>query len=96
MWQGVKVGFTTLTDPAKNMRTGVTAILPRDEKGSPSPVWAGFHSFNGNGEMTGTHWVNDAGYFLGPVMITNSHGIGAVHHGATRWMIEHYDTYFTQ
>ena len=92
---GVKVGFTTLTDPAKNMRTGVTAILPRDEKGSPSPVWAGFHSFNGNGEMTGTHWVNDAGYFLGPVMITNSHGIGAVHHGATRWMIEHYDTYFT-
>ena len=44
--------------------------------------------------MTGTHWVNDAGYFLGPVLITNTHGIGACHHGATEWMIRTYDSHF--
>lgn len=91
---GVSVGFTTLTDPARKMRTGVTAILPRPDKGSPQPVWAGFHALNGNGEMTGVHWVNDAGYFLGPILITNTHGIGACHHGAVEWMIRHYDTHF--
>lgn len=93
---GVKVGFATLTDPARHMRTGVTAILPRSEAGSPSPVWAGFHALNGNGEMTGVHWVNDAGYFLGPVCITNTHGIGAVHAGATEWMIKTYDRHFRE
>ena len=91
---GVRVGFTTLTDPARKMRTGVTAILPRPDSGSPRPVWAGFAALNGNGEMTGTHWVNDAGYFLGPVLITNTHGIGACHHGATEWMIRTYDSHF--
>lgn len=91
---GLRVGFTTLTDPARAMRTGVTAILPRTERGCPSPVWAGFHALNGNGEMTGVHWINDAGYFLGPVLITNTHGIGACHHGATDWMIRTYDDYF--
>ena len=93
---GVQVGFTTLTDPGRKMRTGVTAIRPRPDQGRPRPVWAGFHSLNGNGEMTGTHWVNDAGYFLGPILITNTHGIGACHHGATEWMIENYDTHFAQ
>ena len=91
---GVQVGFTTLTDPARKMRTGVTAILPRAERGSPQPVWAGFHALNGNGEMTGVHWVNDAGYFLGPILITNTHGIGACHHGAVDWMIRTYDRHF--
>jgi len=91
---GVRVGFCTLTDPARKMRTGVTAILPRTETGRPQPVWAGFHALNGNGEMTGVHWVNDAGYFLGPVLITNTHGIGACHHGATEWMIRTYDSHF--
>ena len=93
---GVCVGFTTLTDPARQMRTGVTAILPRPDKGSPQPVWAGFHALNGNGEMTGVHWVNDAGYFLGPILITNTHGVGAAHLGATRWMIDHYAEYFAK
>jgi len=90
---GVTVGFCTLTDPARRMRTGVTAILPRpgDE---PRPVWAGQFALNGNGEMTGTHWINDAGYFIGPVMITNTHGVGAVHMGATRWMIDRYAAFF--
>ncbi|MDQ2067462.1 P1 family peptidase [Xinfangfangia sp. CPCC 101601] len=92
---GVAVGFCTLTDPARDMRTGVTAILPRPGH-EPQPVWAGHYALNGNGEMTGTHWIDDAGYFLGPVLITNTHGVGAAHMGATRWMIDHYAEYFTQ
>jgi L-aminopeptidase/D-esterase-like protein len=90
---GVTVGFCTLTDPARKMRTGVTAILPRPGT-TPQPVWAGQYALNGNGEMTGSHWINDAGYFLGPILITNTHGVGAAHHGATRWMIDHYADYF--
>lgn len=93
---GVEVGFCTLTDPKQNMRTGVTAILPRGAMVTPSPVRAGQFSLNGNGEMTGTHWINDAGQFLGPVCITNTHGIGAAHSGATRWMIDTYAEYFQQ
>ena len=92
---GVAVGFCTLTDPAKKMRTGVTAILPRPST-DPQPVWAGQYALNGNGEMTGTHWINDAGYFLGPILITNTHGVGAAHLGATRWMIDHYAEYFSK
>lgn len=91
---GVSVGFCTLTDPSRDMRTGVTAILPRDDRGQPLPVWAGFHALNGNGEMTGTHWIHDAGYMIGPICITNTHGIGAVHHGATQWMMRRYAEYF--
>ena len=91
---GIAVGFTTLTDPARNIRTGVTAILPRPGR-EARPVAAGQATLNGNGEMTGTHWINDAGYFLGPVCITNTHSIGAVHHGATRWMIDTYAEHFS-
>lgn len=91
---GVSVGFCTLTDPSKDMRTGVTAILPRDDRDQPVPVWAGFHALNGNGELTGTHWIEDAGHFIGPVCITNTHGVGAVHHGATKWMMERYKPWF--
>ena len=91
---GVAVGFATLTDPAQRMRTGVTAILPRQDRDLPRPVRAGQFTLNGNGEMTGTHWIHDAGYLIGPVMITNTHAVGAVHHGATRWMIDRYAAYF--
>lgn len=94
--EGVAVGFTTLTDPSRKMRTGVTAILPRQDRGVPMPVWAGQATLNGNGEMTGTHWINDAGYFIGPVCITNTHAVGAVHHGVTRWMIDRYSDYFRE
>ncbi len=90
---GLAVGFCTLTDPDKKMRTGVTAVLPRPGH-EPQPVWTGQYALNGNGEMTGTHWINDAGYFLGPILITNTHGVGAAHLGATRWMIDHYASYF--
>lgn len=92
---GVAVGFCTLTNPARKMRTGVTAILPRPGS-TPQPVWAGQYALNGNGEMTGSHWINDAGFFLGPVLITNTHGVGAAHLGATRWMIEQYADYFRE
>ncbi len=90
---GLAVGFCTLTDPARKIRTGVTAILPRPEH-EARPVWAGQFTLNGNGEMTGTHWVNDAGYFVGPVLITSTHGVGAAHTGATRWMLDHYSDHF--
>ncbi|MCW1917591.1 P1 family peptidase [Rhodobacter sp. KR11] len=92
---GLTVGFCTLTDPARGLRTGVTAILPRPGS-DPQPVWAGHYALNGNGEMTGTHWINDAGYFIGPVLITNTHGVGAAHLGATEWMIGHYADYFAK
>ena len=94
--EGVQVGMTTLIDPTRDMCTGVTAIRPRPDRDIPQPVWAGFHSLNGNGEMTGTHWINDAGYFQGPVLITNTHAIGAVHEGATLWMQEQYAQNFTE
>lgn len=91
---GVTVGYKTLLDPARHMRTGVTAIIPRMDAGQPEPVRAGQATLNGNGEMTGAHWINDGGYFLGPVLITNTHGIGACHTGATRWMIDRYAAHF--
>lgn len=91
---GVRVGYATLTDPARKMRTGVTAILPRDDAGTPIPLRAGHFTLNGNGEMTGTHWIDDSGQFIGPICLTNTHAIGAVHHGVTRWMIRHYADWF--
>jgi D-aminopeptidase len=87
---GVQVGYTTLIDDTAGVRTGVTAILPHGHDSVPRPVWAGQFSLNGNGEMTGVHWIHDAGYFTGPVCITNTHSVGMVHHAATRWMIDTY------
>lgn len=91
---GVEVGLTTLDDPDHGRCTGVTAILPRGKAGDPRPVRAGQFTLNGNGEMTGTHWIHDAGYFLGPVCMTNTHSVGMVHHAATRWMIDTYAEWF--
>ena len=100
---GVRVAATTIIkgDGALKrgvgpIRTGVTAILPRGKTKAPSPIWAGHYNLNGNGEMTGTHWIDDAGYMIGPVCITNTHGIGAVHHGASRWMTQHYADFDVQ
>lgn len=91
---GVLVGYTTLIDDTAYIRTGVTAILPYGHDPMPHPVWAGQFSLNGNGEMTGVHWIHDAGYFTGPVCITNTHSVGMVHHAATRWMIDNYGADF--
>ena len=54
------------------------------------PVWAGFHALNGNGEVTGVHWIKHAGHFYGLVCITNTHSVGAVHEGVTSWMASAY------
>ena len=91
---GVEVGHTTLISGSGKLvvgtgpvRTGVTAILPRG-KGSTEPVFGGWFSMNGNGEMTGTAWLEESGYLYGPVMITNTHSIGAVHQGVVDWSTE--------
>ncbi len=95
---GLCVGFSTIVAdrPEGPVRTGVTAILPRGHERTPRPVWAGFHALNGNGEMTGVHWVNDGGYFVGPVCLTNTHSVGTVHQAAVRWMIETYRDAWTK
>lgn len=93
---GVHTGHRTIIEqeprPGRRMplRSGVTAIIPHAASPDPVPVFAGIHRFNGNGEMTGSHWIEDGGYVLGPVLITNTHSVGAVHHGAIRWMLSRY------
>ena len=94
---GVEVGYCTriegdapLVQGKGPIRSGVTAILPRGHGPDPQPVWAGIHALNGNGEMTGSHWIRDGGYFVGPICITNTHSVGIVHHAAVKWMIKNY------
>lgn len=89
--QGVEVGHTTLNIGKGQLvvgqgpvRTGVTAILPRGKKNDP--VFAGWYSLNGNGEMTGTAWVEESGFLEGPVMITNTHSVGVVRDAVVAWM----------
>jgi D-aminopeptidase len=93
--RGVEVGMTTLISgegPLKAgagpVRTGVTAILPRG-KASKDPVFAGWFSLNGNGEMTGTTWIEEAGFLESPVFITNTHSVGVVRDASIKWAIEH-------
>jgi L-aminopeptidase/D-esterase-like protein len=71
------------------VRTGVTAVLPRGRAGSLNdPVFAGSFALNGAGEMTGSHWIEESGFLEGPVMITNTHSVGAVHQGTIAWRIQ--------
>jgi L-aminopeptidase/D-esterase-like protein len=65
------------------IRTGVTAVLPRGR--NYDPVFAGWYSLNGNGEMTGTTWVEESGFLEGPVMITNTHSVGVVRDAVIAW-----------
>ncbi len=83
---GLRVGFTTLKDPVRGIHTGVTAILPRAPARLMNPVWAGMHSLNGNGEMTGAHWIRDAGWLVGPITITNTFSVGIAHHATLKWL----------
>jgi L-aminopeptidase/D-esterase-like protein len=90
---GVEVGHTTLISGSGKLvvgqgpvRTGVTAILPRG-KSPASQVFAGWHSLNGNGEMTGTAWVEESGFLEGPVMITNTHSVGVVRDAVIKWRL---------
>ncbi|HWQ34965.1 MAG TPA: P1 family peptidase [Blastocatellia bacterium] len=89
--KGVEVGHTTLISGAGKLqvgtgpvRTGVTAILPRGRQ-SNDPVFAGWFSLNGNGEMTGTTWIEESGFLEGPVMITNTHSVGVVRDAVLAW-----------
>ena len=98
---GVTVGYSTIIEgdgPLKvgegPIRTGVTAIFPRGKRKEMKPIWAGTYSLNGNGEMTGTHWINDGGYFLSPICITNTHSVGTVHQTVVKWMVENYSDQF--
>jgi len=76
---GVEVGCTTLVRDAPNrVRTGVTAIWPGSRDVWTRPVFAGIHSFNGNGEMTGALWIDEQGLLTTPIAITNTHGVGLV------------------
>ncbi|MGB7069513.1 MAG: P1 family peptidase [Pyrinomonadaceae bacterium] len=84
--RGVEVGFTTLVSGQgkKAVRTGVTAILPRG-KDRGGRVFAAWDSLNGNGEMTGTTWIEESGGFGGPIMITNTHSVGIVRDAVIEW-----------
>jgi len=92
--KGVEVGHTTLISgegPLKvgvgPVRTGVTAILPRG-RNSRDGVFAGWFTENGNGEMTGTTWVEESGLLDGPVMITNTHSVGVVRDAVIAWKVK--------
>jgi L-aminopeptidase/D-esterase-like protein len=93
---GVEVGYTTLISGEGKLevgkgpvRTGVTAILPRGRNSFDDPVYAGYFSLNGNGEMTGTAWIEESGFLEGPVMITNTHSVGVVRDATIDWRIKH-------
>src|SRR5438094_9534181 len=93
--KGVEVGLTTIIageGPLKvgagPVRTGVTAVLPRG-KDSADPVFAAWFSINGNGEMTGTTWIDEGGFLEGPVFITNTHSVGTVRDAAIMWAVRH-------
>ncbi|WP_418907626.1 P1 family peptidase [Glutamicibacter endophyticus] len=84
---GLEVGYTTLIEDGEEViRTGVTAILPRGKSAPGSACAAGVAVLNGNGELTGRSWIDEAGQFQMPVAITNSHAVGPVHQGIDRWM----------
>jgi D-aminopeptidase len=93
--KGVEVGHTTLISGEGKLvvgkgpvRTGVTAIHPRG-KTSNDAVFAAWFTLNGNGEMTGTTWVDDSGFLNGPVMITNTHSVGVVRDAVIAWKVKH-------
>jgi D-aminopeptidase len=93
---GVTVGHTTLISGAGKLevgkgpvRTGVTAVFPRGKEVNDTGVFAGWWSLNGNGEMTGTTWVEESGILTGPVMITNTHSVGVVRDAVIQWTVAH-------
>ncbi len=93
---GVELGYTTLMSGDGKLevgkgpvRTGVTAILPRGHNSLNDPVYAGVFSLNGNGEMTGTAWVDESGFLEGPIVITNTHSVGVARDAVIAWRIKH-------
>jgi L-aminopeptidase/D-esterase-like protein len=93
---GIEVGYTTLISGEGKLevgkgpvRTGVTAILPRGHASLNDPVYAGFFSLNGNGEMTGVPWVDESGFLEGPIIITNTHSVGVARDAVIAWRVKH-------
>ncbi len=93
--RGVAVGHSTIIRGEGRLevgkgpvRTGVTAVVPRGKATNDDPVFAGWFALNGDGEMTGTTWVEESGFLEGPVMITNTHSVGAVHAGTIAWRVK--------
>jgi L-aminopeptidase/D-esterase-like protein len=94
--KGVEVGHSTIISGegvlkvgAGPVRTGVTAVLPRGRESTNDPVFAGWFSLNGNGEMTGTTWIEESGFLEGPVMITNTHSVGLVRDATIAYRVKH-------
>src|SRR5271156_506859 len=93
---GVTVGHTTLISGEGKLvvgqgpvRTGVTAVFPRGKDVDDTGVFAAWWSLNGNGEMTGTTWLEESGFLVGPVMITNTHSVGVVRDAVIQWTVAH-------
>lgn len=91
--KGVEVGHTTLISGSGKLvvgkgpvRTGVTVVHPRGKE-NHDPVFAAWFTLNGNGEMTGTTWVQESGYLEGPVAITNTHSVGVVRDAIIKWEV---------
>lgn len=98
--QGVEVGFKTLISGDGPLvrgkgpvRTGVTAIFPRG-KSDTRAVFAGFFAGNGNGDMTGTHWVEESGVLETPILITGTGSVGVVRDAAFKWLADHRKGFF--
>ncbi|MDQ3843944.1 MAG: P1 family peptidase [Bacteroidota bacterium] len=92
---GVTVGHVTiikgnglLIKDKGPVRTGVTAILPRGKEFAP--CYANWYMLNGNGDMTGTHWITESGFLETPILITNTGNVGTVRDAAWKWMNEHH------
>jgi D-aminopeptidase len=91
---GVEVGYKTLISGEGRLvvgkgpvRTGVTAVLPRGKQGTKS-TFAGYFAGNGNGDMTGTHWIEESGLLETPILITNTGSVGVVRDAAVAWMVQ--------
>jgi D-aminopeptidase len=92
---GVAVGHCTLVRGEGQLeagsgpvRTGITAILPRGALTTDTPVFAGWFALNGNGEMTGTAWLEESGFLEGPIMLTNTHSVGVVRDAVIAWRVK--------
>ena len=90
---GVEVGHTTLISGSGKLvvgkgpvRTGVTVVHPRG-KANPDPVFGAWFTLNGNGEMTGTTWLQEGGILEGPIGITNTHSVGIVRDAILMWQV---------
>jgi D-aminopeptidase len=87
---GVTVGQVTLIEDladGRKVRTGVTAILPRGRASLDTAAYAGWFALNGNGEMTGTAWLEESGQLEGPIMLTNTHSVGIVRDAVIAWRV---------